>query len=221
MLHGNIEGLYTRNHKEKVAMLYERAKESNSFIVALTESHLRSEIQDAEIAMHGFQLYRADRTEGIRKGGVVVYLKTEYARGAQVLSSGSNGVVEWVSMYLEPQNTLFICLYRPPTCEVAKFQEVVQQLNRDIEGLGTPAPNILVCGDFNFPAIRWDREVVSAGAAYISEGAHILIDFAAEHSLEQYVKAPTRNANILDLFFANNEEMVVDLDIHETNISDH
>ena len=221
MLHGNIEGLYTRNHKEKVAMLYERAKESNSFIVALTESHLRSEIQDAEIAMPGFQLFRADRTEGIRKGGVVVYLKTEYARGAQVLSSGSNGVVEWVSMYLEPQNTLFICLYRPPTCGVAKFQEVVQQLNRDIEGLGTPAPNILVCGDFNFPAIRWDREVVSAGAAYISEGAHILIDFAAEHSLEQYVKAPTRMANILDLFFANNEEMVVDLDIHETTISDH
>merc|ERR1712212_1041046 len=118
-------------------MLFERAEENNSFIIAITESHLRKDIQDAEISMPGFQLYRADRTEGIRKGGVVVYLKNEYARGAQVLSSGSNGVVEWVSMYLQPQNTLFICLYRPPTCEVAKFQEVVQQLNRDIDGLGT------------------------------------------------------------------------------------
>ena len=221
MVHGNIAGLYTRTHKEKVSMLFERAEENNSFIIAITESHLRKDIQDAEISMPGFQLYRADRTEGIRKGGVVVYLKNEYARGAQVLSSGSNGVVEWVSMYLQPQNTLFICLYRPPTCEVAKFQEVVQQLNRDIDGLGTPAPNVLLCGDFNFPAIRWDREEVSAGAAYRSEQARTLIEFAAEHSLEQYVKAPTRIENILDLFFANNEEMVVDLNVHENSISDH
>ena len=221
MLHGNIAGLYTRSHKEKVAMLHESAKESNSFIVAITESHLRSDIRDAEIAMPGFQLYRADRTDGIRKGGVVVYLKTEYARGAQVLSSGSNGVVEWISIYLQPQNTLFICLYKPPTCEVTKFQEVVQQLNRDIDGLGTPVPNVLMCGDFNLPQIRWDREEIIAGAAYRDAQAQILLDFAAAHSLEQYVKAPTRIRNILDLFFANNEEMVVDIDIHETSISDH
>ena len=221
VLHGNIAGLYTRTNKEKTAMLYEKARENGSVIVALTESHLRSDIKDAEISMPGFQIYRADRTQGIKKGGVVIFLKNEFAKSAQLLSSGSNGVVEWVSLHLQSDNTICICVYRPPTCPVSKFTEVMEQLHQDIEGMGTPAPNIIMCGDFNLPIISWELDEIAGGAGYMREQATRLLEFAMTHSLEQCVRGPTRVDNILDLFLVNNEEMVIETKIHDTIVSDH
>jgi hypothetical protein len=43
-------------------------------MLALTESRLRGDIQDGEMEMKDFQHYRADRKEGRRRGGVIVYL---------------------------------------------------------------------------------------------------------------------------------------------------
>ena len=157
---GNIEGLYTRTNKHKVSMLYERAIEKNTAIIALTESHLRSGILEAEIYMNGYQIYRADRLEGIRKGGVIVYLREDLNAHAILLSKGSNGVVEWINIYLENIHTFFSCVYRPPTCETEKFSEFINAMCSDIDGLGLPVPNIVLCGDFNLPGKKTDRYVV-------------------------------------------------------------
>ena len=97
---GNIQGLYPRKGKHKVDLLKEMAIENETVILALTESHLRSEIKDAEVHIDGFQLFRADRTEGSARGGVVVYVKESSFGEVSVLSSGSNGVVEWIALKL-------------------------------------------------------------------------------------------------------------------------
>jgi hypothetical protein len=47
------------------------------------------------------------------------------------------------------------------------------------------------------------------------------VKFAAEHLLSQQVWLPTREHNILNLFFTNNERMVVDVWIEDTSLSDH
>ena len=54
----------------KVDILREKAIEENAVMIALVETHLRKEIVDAEMKINGYQLFRADRKEGVMKGGV-------------------------------------------------------------------------------------------------------------------------------------------------------
>ena len=68
---GNIEGLYPRRNKHKVAMLCKLGKKSNTILFALSESHLRQDVRNTEMHVPGHQILRADRQEGIKKGGVV------------------------------------------------------------------------------------------------------------------------------------------------------
>ena len=72
---GNIQGLYPRKNKNKMNLIADVAKQSHSIIIALTESHLRGEIRDAEVSIDGFSMIRADRSDGFRGGGVVMYIK--------------------------------------------------------------------------------------------------------------------------------------------------
>ena len=96
---GNIEGLFPRRMKHKVSMLRERAELESVAFICLTESHLRQDIKDADISMGGFQMHRADRLQGIKKGGVVVHVRDDFSTHAKVLTSGFNGVVEWLVLY--------------------------------------------------------------------------------------------------------------------------
>jgi hypothetical protein len=47
------------------------------------------------------------------------------------------------------------------------------------------------------------------------------LKFAEQFALEQFVTVPTRLNNILDLFFANNTELVRELSVEDTVLSDH
>ena len=137
------------------------AKEKNAVIVALMESHLRAEIKDAEIQMEGFNIFRADRTEGMRKGGVIIYIREDLCTEVIVSSSGSNGVVEWLTLLLKPQNIVFTCLYRPPSCNKTKFDEVLNNIAGEVDAIGPPNPNQNICDDFNLPIIKWRQRMAS------------------------------------------------------------
>ena len=93
-------------------MLGERAFVNNVCMIALTESHLKSFISDAEIEIPGYTLYRSDRSEETLKGGVVSYIREEYGVGSEVLSRGCNGVVEWLFIFLPVINILMANIYR-------------------------------------------------------------------------------------------------------------
>ena len=80
------------------------ADEGGIFLIALTDSPLRKDILDAEIAMEGFQHYRADRKEGRKKGGVIFYLRNSLARSTVELrskSGNSDGIVEHVLLHIK------------------------------------------------------------------------------------------------------------------------
>ena len=67
ILFGNIAGIYPRTNPVKVQLLAEKAKVNRSFAIALTESHLKSNILDAEIHIPGYQIFRTDRRDEIER----------------------------------------------------------------------------------------------------------------------------------------------------------
>ena len=69
----NIRGLYSYD-RTKILTLERFADMHKSIVIALTETHLSSEIEDNEISIKGWSLFRADRC--LRKcGGSIIYIK--------------------------------------------------------------------------------------------------------------------------------------------------
>ena len=221
ILFGNIEGLYSSKLKHKMAMLREKAVLEGAVVLALTESHLRSDIKDAEVQIGGFQVYRADRAENRRKGGVVAYVRDDYASEIKILSSGSNSVVEWLLIFFQRCNLALALLYRPPACLPGQFSEVLQLLGAEVETLGSPSPTVVLCGDMNLPLVKWPSREIYGGSAADRLQAGYLLGFADDYLMEQYVNEPTRLDNVLDLFFTNNEELPTDVRVVDTLLSDH
>lgn len=51
--------------------------------------------------------------------------------------------------------------------------------------------------------------------------AETLLRLAEEHCPTQVIKVPTRGDNILDIVMTNNEDLLHEISVHPTHLSDH
>ena len=123
-----------------------------------------------------------------------MYIRDDIARGARALSSGSNGMAEWLSVYFEETKVVLVCIYRSPVCTQENFEEALHEIEEDIESLGSPSPTIMLCGDFNMPSACWDSGSEGEGTGQTAT----LVEFCDEFMMSQLITAPTRLQNILD-----------------------
>ena len=97
---------------------------------------------------------------------------------------------------------------------------------RNLETYHQHANTYLVLGDFNFPFLKggMNQENLLDKSQPSSEKlqANKLIEFANEFFLEQYIRKPTRNKNILDLVFTNDHFLIHSYQvIVNSTLSDH
>jgi hypothetical protein len=76
--------------------------------------------------------------------------------------------------------------------------------------LGTSFSHILICGDFNLPEINWSDTRTSGGPNSLP---YRFIECIRDSFVTQHVKVPThkrgdQRANVLDLVFTNEEDMI-------------
>ena len=221
MLMCNIQGIQTYRNKNKVAVLREKAMEENVVLISAVETHLNPDIADAEVQMEGFKLFRADRKKGTRKGGVATYVRDDLASEAKVLSYGSEKLVEYLILELKQTNIVVATVYRPPASETQGFLKVLQKIRETIDASATEQPDMIIMGDFNFPNIVWDSMMIKGGTTESQVQGRALLDFMDYMALEQYIKQPTRQMNILDLLLVNEPDMVRKVHVEDTEMSDH
>lgn len=205
----------------KLNMLRDMMAEKKAVMVALTETHLNPDILDAEVHIEGYQLFRTDRGNRRLKGGVAIYLREHYAVGSKIVAGGSNGVVEYLLIHLEPLKTAIVNVYRPPTATAAEFIPIMTKIKEELLTLEDQATTIIVCGDFNFPRTSWREGSTEGGSSEERRQAEYMVDFQNEILLTQVIEKPTRGMNILDLVFTNNLDLVIDTEIQGTKMSDH
>jgi hypothetical protein len=204
--------------KNKINFLKEEAINCNAFMMCVTESHLNPDIFDAEIKIDGFQIFRADRSNDRKKGGVINYVKDNIA--CEVLSRGSNGTVEHLVIYMRKLNLVVITIYRPPQCDNVEFNPVLDMVGQKLDELGAPMPTIIMNGDFNMPNVTWPQGLIYGGAETVRSQARHLIEFSEKYMLDQLILQPTRQHNILDLLFCNSDS-VINYEVRDTAVSDH
>ncbi len=191
----------------------------NVKFIALTETHLQPDILDSEIKIEGFTPYRSDRTERSH-GGVILYIHNSLP--CIILRSHTNYFCNVVISRISSLNLAIVVVYRPPNCPKQAFRDILDQIEDTIEHMGTPTPDIMLLGDLNFPHIKWPSGDILPGTTKDErEQAELLLKLTHTCFMSQYILKPTRNNNILDLAFTNNDNLVHHYEVTPTIFSDH
>ncbi|KAG0702385.1 hypothetical protein GWK47_002865 [Chionoecetes opilio] len=197
------------------------AQTENACIISLTETHLTEEIREAEIKIPNFVPYRTDRPKQKKKGGVITYVDDHFAARTQVLHSESNLYTESLVLYIKDLDWVYINIYRPPACPTNKFNDQLTKIREEINSLPPPMPTIMLTGDLNFPFIDWELESVYGGEGDMRTQAEAVLNFAEDFCLQQVINTPTRGDNILDIVMINNDDLLHNITVNKTNLSDH
>ena len=232
IIQGNIRGLWSYD-KTKILSIERFAELYNSIVIALSETHLFSEIEDSEVAIKGWSLFRADRS--VRKcGGTIIYVRDGIPVTEE--SNFSNCFCEIMAVYLPSKNTAIVSLYRPPGSPTEKFLEALGFLDSWMERIQDKyvAPNFYITGDFNLNFLEdWSDDllqgfrdtIVRREGEVISEDkfqAQNLLNMCDKWNLSQSVRVPTREDNILDLILVNSPELIKDIEtVVNSKLSDH
>ena len=191
----NIRGLYPMSNKTKVAHLSDLACESQAPFIALTETHLNSEIQSAEIQIQGYKLYRSDRMGGRSHGGCAVYCREDLTVKEKM--KFSNNYCESQILEFKELNIVLINIYRPPNTPQQLFEETLNKCQESLEEETNQKRSILALGDYNFPFIKWpSRRIYSrdndpSEMSSEKKQGKMLLDWTEMNFLEQYIHSPT------------------------------
>ena len=202
--------------------------------IMLTETWLLEHL-DAEIHIEGYELFRGDpkrekKKKGRFSGGVALYTKTQISSCSEVLLKFSNGVVEVLSVYLKNENIVICVIYRQPSdikggypSTAKELKPALYELDKVLQALPSPTPDIILGGDFNLPHTKWPEGTYGANTTPDErEMIDMLKHFAVNHSLTQYVTEAThRQGNTLDLVYTNNPLMIHSKTVYPSVCSQH
>ena len=229
MLFLNVEGLLRGKPKQKkLDFLREIAKTEKPVFIVGIESHLNINIDDTEIAIPNYSVYRSDRLKR-KQGGVVIYVRTPYLVDEKTMVKFSNDACELLILKIKEINLTIVCVYRPPDTTQTEFNECINNVENYFKDK-TLHENIVILGDFNLPHLKWNL-VETKVISNMESGGPITEQIAAARLLElteslfcqQTITKPTRINNVLDLIFTNNEDLLSEIIISECDpgISDH
>ena len=68
--------------------------------------------------------------------------------------------------------------------------------------------NLVLMGDFNFPQNDWTNEEYPSGNSNIAVQTRMLLDITDKWFMTNQIKKPTRDRNILELVFSNNDTVI-------------
>nr|VZI03832.1 unnamed protein product [Spirometra erinaceieuropaei] len=120
-------------------------------VLAATETRLSGNINDNEVALPGYQIYRRDR-EHRQGGGIVVYVND----GLAVSDNNTKFACSTETISLTLKATGSPCLdvltvYRPPRTDRIADTQLLEQLEKF-----SSRPKIMIMGDFNAPGTNWN-----------------------------------------------------------------
>ncbi|VDL93403.1 unnamed protein product [Schistocephalus solidus] len=164
-------------------------------IISLTETWLSQHVDDREVTMTAYQLFRKDR-KGLQGGGGLKYVKSELTVSDQTDKLASTFEAIWLSIKVQGSSSLdALTVYRPSRRDPVADAFLLDEL----ETIATQS-EILIMGDFTAPYIDW-----SLTCAHSSDLAFddCLLSRTLKLLLTQHVTFPTRvcegrQANYLD-----------------------
>ena len=126
---------------------------NHSLGIGLTETWLSEDIENAEIQIEDYSIYRADRSHRSR-GGVAAYLRSDLL--CKTAFSYSNSVCEALLIKCKKLNIVFGVLYRPPSTTVEEWNQCSKAVEEELDLIQAHGDyrTVVLMGDFNFPEFQ-------------------------------------------------------------------
>ena len=114
------------------------------------------------VNLNGYNLYRKDRNDGRRGGGVCLYIDRTI-KSLELSDAVFNlGKIEhiWATVYFKNDKYLVGCIYRPNNfVDMKDFYLVLKKAKDYIDK--KRYLNLLITGDFNIPSIVWSNGYIT------------------------------------------------------------
>lgn len=209
MAHLNVCSLRNKIHEiERLAQLY------NFHILTVSETHLDPSIDNDEISIQGYNIFRKDRNSF--GGGVAVFVQSHIPVETKHDLIIDDIEALWVVVHLPHTKPILIgCCYRPPSANVNYLNKMCSVVDKASDG----SRELYLFGDMN---IDW-----------FSTNCHLkckLLSMAKICHLKQMVSHPTRistnkhgttSSTCIDLVFTNSPEQCSNAVSLEVGFSDH
>ena len=182
-------------------------------VIGITETWMNDQIDSAEVSLTGYTLFRQDRPNGRKGGGVCLYIKTEL-RAAEFQPNTAFPEQIWCTIE-DMQRTVYYIgvIYRTNNADIygSHVSNSLCDLINEMHN-----KNIVLMGDFNYPEVDWDTPVSKANA---TTDTQTFLDCIENNCLIQHIKKPTRGNNILDLVITKDPDIIHDIQILD-NLAD-
>ena len=194
-LYTNIRSIMNKGKREELQIL---TRDNKIDILGITESWTHEGIEDAEIMLSGYNLFRRDRKNRNKKkgGGVLMYVKEGF-KSQEIMQDDGDCEALYVSVKSKRFREIIIGVcYRSPNAEREEIENLFRSITkRSVAGT-------VIMGDFNYGNINWENM-----AAFSAEDEGFL-EMVQDCFLTQHVDRPTRGNHILDLILSTEPELV-------------
>ena len=205
------------------------------YFLAFAETYLKEGIKEAEYKIEGYSQVTSHRPNR-DGGGVIIYINNNLTY--QTLVASSDEICSVAGVYIYEIKLIVFMVYRPPPNHKNKFHGelleksfeniVISNIYKVMREYTSPVPDILLAGDFNFPKAIWSNGIgrPKTDSLISDKSLQQLINVAADLNLLQKVFEGTRetrlgNQNILELIFTNNHELISNIYVETSKITDH
>ena len=187
---------------------------SGIHIIAITETWLDKKIEDAEVDIPGYKIYRKDRdADG---GGVAVYVRNDLSviRREDLEDPNLEGL--WLEITLPKSRGFLLGLYyRPPDSSDYLDGDFMARFTDVAELASSEGKEILLVGDFN----------CDFSAKRLTSGCKQLKSLFRTLSVTQLIDSPTRitkdTSTLLDLIATNCPQNISKSGVISSGFSDH
>lgn len=179
--------------------------------IVLTETWLDSDVNDAELGMIDYNVFRLDRnvfnSVHSRGGGVLIAIHKKYS-SRSLPSSFIECEQLTVMINIDNTNIIIHSCYISPSSS----SELFHKYCIEIENLNIQYPDsiLIIAGDFNLPGISWDNTSTSSCInGLINSKTDLIQETVTLIQLYQHNPIKNSHLNILDLVLSNRSNLNV------------
>ena len=125
-----MEGLVSKNSKEKVELLKEYVKEDNIILMNLTETWLDETVEEI-VDVDGYRIFRSDR-KNRERGGTAIYVHDKIEANVKLKMSNGKCVL---AVEMPDIQTLNIVVYIPPDTKSHEFNPILSEIQNILQNL--------------------------------------------------------------------------------------
>ncbi|BHF67229.1 hypothetical protein SprV_0301025400 [Sparganum proliferum] len=198
-LYTNVQSLLSKFDELKIHLC-----DLSPDVISLTETWLTQHVDDHELALSGYQMFRRHR-EGRHGGGVITYVKIGINESDKTDKFSCSSETICLSIKVPSSPSLdVLTVYQPPRRDNMADARLLEELEKF-----ATRPDILIMGDFSAPHIDWSSTHANSSVQTFDS----FLNTALKSFLTQHVMLPTRvregqQANCLDLVLTKSQDSI-------------